>query len=136
MSSTHTLPANISNLEGGETMLTQDKENFCTPGENELTTLRILYRTFQPLNQRVASLILIRAWKLICFVPGEHGFSSFQVENIHCKYMCAAHLQSVSVSLKLSFRSPAEKNKQEQTNKHSSVTIKMRSTGQVLILSS
>ena len=24
-------------------------------------------------------------------VPGEHGFSSFQVENVHWKCMCAAH---------------------------------------------
>ena len=34
MSSTHTLPVNIFNLEGGETMLARDKENFRTQGEN------------------------------------------------------------------------------------------------------
>ena len=34
MSSTHTLPVNIFNLEGGETMLSRDKENFHAPGEN------------------------------------------------------------------------------------------------------
>ena len=34
MSSTHTLPVNIFNLEGGETMLAQDKGNFQAPGEN------------------------------------------------------------------------------------------------------
>ena len=27
----------------------------------------------------------------ISFVPGEHSFSSFQVENVHWKCMCAAH---------------------------------------------
>ena len=34
VSSTHTLPGNIFNLEGGETMLARDKGNFHTPGEN------------------------------------------------------------------------------------------------------
>ena len=65
-------------------MLARDNEKFRTPARIELTTLRILhvYRTFQPLNRRVASSIL--AWGMeIFFVPGEHGFSSFQVENVH-----------------------------------------------------
>ena len=34
MSSTHTLPVNIFNLEGGGTMLALDKKNFHAPGEN------------------------------------------------------------------------------------------------------
>ena len=34
MSSTHTLPVNIFNLEGGETMLARDKGNFHAPGQN------------------------------------------------------------------------------------------------------
>ena len=53
MSSTHTLPVNIFNLEGGEIMLARDNENFRTRARIELTTLRILqvYRTFQPLNR-------------------------------------------------------------------------------------
>ena len=34
VSSTHTLPVNIFNLEGGEIMLDRDNENFRTPGEN------------------------------------------------------------------------------------------------------
>ena len=34
MSSTHTLPVNIFNLEGGETMLAWDKGNFHAPDEN------------------------------------------------------------------------------------------------------
>ena len=34
MSSTHTLPVNIFNLEGGETMLARDNENFRTLGEH------------------------------------------------------------------------------------------------------
>ena len=34
MSSTHTLPVNIFNLEGGEILLARDKENFRTLSEN------------------------------------------------------------------------------------------------------
>ena len=34
MNSTHTLPVNIFNLEGGETMLARDKGNFHAPGED------------------------------------------------------------------------------------------------------
>ena len=34
VSTTHTLPVNIFNLEGGEIMLAQDNKNFRTPGEN------------------------------------------------------------------------------------------------------
>ena len=34
MSSTHTLPVNIFNLEGGETMRARDEGNFHAPGEN------------------------------------------------------------------------------------------------------
>ena len=74
-------------------MLARENENFRTPGENiELTTLRILhvYRTFQPLNRRVASSILAVVME-ISSVLGEHGFSSFQAENVHWKCMCAAH---------------------------------------------
>ena len=35
VSSTHTFPVNIVNLEGGETMLAWDKGNFHAPGENQ-----------------------------------------------------------------------------------------------------
>ena len=34
VSSTHTFPVNIFNLEGGETMLARDKGNFHAPGKN------------------------------------------------------------------------------------------------------
>ena len=34
MSSTHTLPVNIFDLKGGETMLARDNKTFRTPGEN------------------------------------------------------------------------------------------------------
>ena len=34
MSSTHTLPVNIFNFKGGETMIARDNENFRTLGEN------------------------------------------------------------------------------------------------------
>ena len=40
--------------------------------------------------RRVVSSILASATKIF-FVPGEYGFSSFQVENVHWKCMCAAH---------------------------------------------
>ena len=40
--------------------------------------------------RRVASSIL--AWGTKSFVvPGEHGFSSFQVKNVHWMCVCAAH---------------------------------------------
>ena len=39
MSSTHTLPVNIFNLEGGETMFARDKGNFHAPGENRTLDL-------------------------------------------------------------------------------------------------
>ena len=73
-------------------MLARDKEIFVPEARIELTTLRILHenRTFQPLNRRVASSILAVGME-ISFVLGEHGFSSFQVENVHWKCMCAAH---------------------------------------------
>ena len=59
VSSTHTLPVNIFNLEGGEIMLARENENspvlsdFLPQARIELMTLRILhvYRTFQPLNR-------------------------------------------------------------------------------------
>ena len=62
-------------------MLARDNENFRTPARIELTTLRILhvYRTFQPLNRRVASSILARGTKIF-IVPGEHDFF-FTLEN-------------------------------------------------------
>ena len=43
MSSTHTLPVNIFNLEGGETMLARDNENYRAPDED---------RTRDPPNTR------------------------------------------------------------------------------------
>ena len=40
MRSTHTLPVNIFNLEGGEIMLARDNENIRSPGENRPLALR------------------------------------------------------------------------------------------------
>ena len=40
VSSTHTFPVNLFNLEGGETMLARDKGNFHSPARIELATLR------------------------------------------------------------------------------------------------
>ena len=31
-------------------------------------------------------------------VPSEHGFSSFQVENVHWKCMCAAHKCIININ--------------------------------------
>ena len=45
VSSTHALPANIFNLEGGDTMLARDNENFRARARIELATLQILDRT-------------------------------------------------------------------------------------------
>ena len=36
-------------------------------------------------------IIFVRVGTKFFVVPGEHGFSSFQVENVHWKCMCAAH---------------------------------------------
>ena len=41
-------------------------------------------------DRRVVSSILARGTKIFV-VPGEHDFSSFQVENVHWKCMCTAH---------------------------------------------
>ena len=69
-------------------MLAQDKGNFHAPKSRpsgSVVRTCDLYSIW-----RVASSIL--AWVTKIFVvPGEHGFSSFQVENVHWKCMCAAH---------------------------------------------
>ena len=77
----------------------RDNENFRTPGENRTRdppvmdnpcsgSVVIMAKLYT--IRRVASSILTRG-KKIFVVPGEHGFSSFQVENVHWKCMCAAH---------------------------------------------
>ena len=81
---------NIFNLEGGETMLARDNEKFRTQGENwthdppnaisDVPTTEPEGREFDSGQGLTNS-----------FVSGEHGFSSFQVENVHWKCMCAAH---------------------------------------------
>ena len=45
----------------------------------------------------VASSILARGME-ISFVPGEHGFFSFQVENVYRKFMCAAHYCIIKIN--------------------------------------
>ena len=68
---------NIFNLEGGETML-------------DLATLRFSGWNVRYSIPRVVSLILALGAKFFV-VPGEHGFSSFQAENVHWKCMCGGH---------------------------------------------
>ena len=92
MSSTHTLPVNIFNLEGGEIMLALDNENFRTLGENWThdppnTICLSDVPASEPEGREFDSFLGME----ISFVQGEHGFSSFQVENVHWKCMCAAH---------------------------------------------
>ena len=63
----------------------------------KLTTFRILYRMFQPLNRKVASSILAR-WAWFLLLP-----------SWKCSLEITVCVLLTSVSLKLSFRSPAEK---------------------------
>ena len=93
MSSTHTLPINIFNLEGEEIMITRDNENLRTLGENwthnppNATCLSNV-----PTTELGWSRVQFLPWGMeIFFVLGELGFSSFQVENVYWKFMCAAH---------------------------------------------
>ena len=79
---------NIFNLEGEEVMIARDNENFRTPGENWThdppnTTCLSDVPTTEPEGRE-------RGME-ISFVSGEHGFSSFQVENVYWKCMCAAN---------------------------------------------
>ena len=83
------------------TFSTWKEEKPCSPGTKEismprarieLATLRfsgwnVLYTCS---IRRVVSSILALGTKIFV-VPGEHHFSSFQVENVHWKCMCAAH---------------------------------------------
>ena len=88
---------NIFNLEGEEIMLARDNDNFRTLGEDwthdppNTTRLSDVPAT-EPEGRKFDSCLGME----ISFVPGQHGFSSFQVENVHWKCICAA-----SVSLKL-----------------------------------
>ena len=72
MSSTHTPPVNIFNLEGRETMLARDNEKFGTQGENWThdppNTISDVPTT-EPEGRELDS----RPGLGISFVPGEHG---------------------------------------------------------------
>ena len=84
MSSTHTLPINIFNLEGGEIMIARDNENLNPPNTTCLSNV--------PTTELGWSRVQFLPWGMeISFVLGELGFSSFQVENVYWKFMCAAH---------------------------------------------
>ena len=76
-------------------MLTRDKGNFHAPGKNRTRDYPgSVVGTFDKhvlcSIRRVVSSILALGTKIFV-VPGEHDFSSFQVENVHWKCMCAAH---------------------------------------------
>ena len=109
-------------MSSTHTFSTWKEEKSCSPGTTkifvpqvriELTTLRILqvYRTFQPLNRRVASLILAPGME-ISFVRASMVSPPSKLK-MFTGNVCVL---LTSVSLKLSFRSPAEK-KQTETNK-------------------
>ena len=73
-------------------MLARDNENFRTRGENRThdppnTTCLSDVPTTEPEGPEYDS---CRGME-ISFVLGEHGFSSFQVEIVQWKCMCAAH---------------------------------------------
>ena len=74
-------------------MLARDKGNFqalVDLVENRTRDLRFSGWNVRYSIRRVVSSILALGTKFFV-VPGEHGFSSFQVENVHWKLMCAAH---------------------------------------------
>ena len=113
MSSTHTLPVNIFNLKGGETMLARDNETLRTLGENRTrdfpNTINIGRSNYWTRGSRV--------W----FLPGAWKFPLSRASMISPPSKLKTFTGNVrvlltSVSLKLSFRSPAEK-KQTGTNK-------------------
>ena len=116
MSSTHTLPVNIFNLEGGEIILARNNENFRTPGENWThappnTTCLSDVPSTDPEGRELDS--CLEAWKLP--LSRASMVSPPSKMKMFTGNVCVL---LTSVSLKLSFRSPAEKkNKQTGTNK-------------------
>ena len=71
----------------------QNKQTLPRPTARiELTTLRFSGWNvrFSCSIRRIVSSILASGMKIF-FVTGEHGFSPFQVENVHWKCICAAH---------------------------------------------
>ena len=78
-------------------MLARDNENFRTHGQNRThdppnTTSDV--PTTEPEGREFDSCLGME----ISFVPGEHGFSSFQVKKVHCKCMCAAHQRIIKIN--------------------------------------
>ena len=72
-------------------MLARDKGNFHAPGKNRTRDppvqwlerpINMQYSEGREFNSRQGTKVFV--------VPGEHDFSSFQVENVHWKCMCAA----------------------------------------------
>ena len=69
LSSTHTFPVNIFNLEGGETMLARDKENFHSPGENRTRDPPV-----QWLERPIFIVDLQKTLKYVRFTKIQHTF--------------------------------------------------------------
>ena len=103
MSSTHTLPVNIFNLEGGETMLATGKNRTHGPPNtiSDVPTTEPECREFDSCRGMEISFV----WASMVSPPSKLKMFTGNV----CELL-------TSVSLKLSFRSPAEK-KQTGTNK-------------------
>ena len=99
VSSTDTFPVNIFNLEGGETMLARDKGNFHALGKNRTRDPPVQWLE-RPINMQYSGgrEFNSRRGTKIFVVPGEHDFSSFQVENVHWKCMCAAHQCIININ--------------------------------------
>ena len=103
-------------------MLARDNENFRTPGENWThdppnTTCLSDVPTTEPEGREFDS--CQGHGNFLC--PGRAWFLTPSKLKMFTGNVCVL---LTSVSLNISFRGPAEKkNKQQQTNKHSSVTI-------------
>ena len=89
MSSTHTLPVNIFNLDGGETMLARDKGNFHALGKNRTRDPSVEWLE-RPINMWYSGGREFNARPRYENFRSP-DFSSFQVENVHWKCMCDAH---------------------------------------------
>ena len=119
MSSTHTLPVNIFNVKGGETMLARDNETFRTLGKNRTrdppNTIKIGRSNHWAGGSRVR--FSPRAWKfLLSRVSIVSPPSKLKMFTGNVRVLLTI------VSLKSSFRSPAEK-KNKQEWEHSTVWL-------------
>ena len=81
-------------------MLARDKGNFHAQGKNRTRVPPVQWLE-RPINMQYSEgrefNSCLRGTKIFV-VPGEHDFSSFQVENVHWKCMCAAHYCIIKIN--------------------------------------